>query len=67
MELPNYRMPGFKNVMQLLWDKAKDFLQKAFSIIFLATIIIWFLQNFDLQLNFAEDSKDSILALVSGF
>lgn len=67
MELPNYRMPGFKNVMQLLWDKAKDFLQKAFSIIFLATIIIWFLQNFDLQLNFAEDSKDSILALVSGW
>lgn len=67
MELPNYRMPGFKNVMQLLWEKAKDFLQKAFSIIFLATIIIWFLQNFDLQLNFAEDSKDSILALISGW
>lgn len=67
MELPNYRMPGFKNVMQLLWDKAKDFLQKAFSIIFLATIIIWFLQNFDLQLNYAENSKDSILAFISGW
>lgn len=66
MELPNYRMPGAKNVLHLLWDKAKDFLQKAFTIIFLATIAIWFLQNFDLGLNMVTDSKDSILAGVAG-
>ncbi|MCQ2590241.1 MAG: ferrous iron transport protein B [Treponema sp.] len=66
MELPNYRMPGAKNVMQLLWDKAKDFLQKAFTIIFLATICIWFLQSFDIHLNLVSDSKDSILAQLSG-
>lgn len=66
MELPNYRMPGAENVGHLLWDKAKDFLQKAFTIIFISTIIIWFLQNFDLRLNMVADSKDSILALVGG-
>jgi ferrous iron transport protein B len=67
MELPNYRMPGLKNVAQLLWDKAKDFLQRAFTVIFLATIIIWFLQTFDLHLNVVSDSQDSILAMVAGF
>ncbi len=67
MELPNYRMPGLKNVGQLLWEKAKDFLQKAFTIIFLATIIIWFLQTFDLRLNVVENSQDSMLALVASF
>jgi ferrous iron transport protein B len=66
MELPNYRMPGIKNVAQLLWDKAKDFLQRAFTIILLATIVIWFLQSFDLRLNVVEDAGDSILALVAG-
>ena len=66
MELPNYRMPGVKNVAQLLWDKAKDFLQRAFSVILIATILIWFLQNFDLRLNMVTDSADSILAMVSG-
>ncbi len=66
MELPNYRMPGAKNVMQLLWDKAKDFLQRAFTVIFLATIIIWFLQTFDMKFNLVADSKDSILASVAG-
>lgn len=66
MELPNYRMPGIRNVAQLLWEKAKDFLQRAFSVIFLATIIIWFLQTFDLHLNVVADSKDSILAMIAG-
>ena len=66
MELPNYRMPGAKNVGQLLWDKAKDFLQRAFIVIFVATIVIWFLQTFGTHLNVVEDSKDSILAVVSG-
>lgn len=66
MELPNYRMPGAKNVGQLLWDKAKDFLQRAFTVIFVATIAIWFLQTFGTHLNVVEDSKDSILAVVSG-
>ena len=65
MELPNYRMPGAKNVGQLLWDKAKDFLQRAFTVIFVATIVIWFLQTFGTHLNVVEDSKDSILAVVS--
>ncbi len=65
MELPNYRMPGAKNVAQLLWEKAKDFLQRAFTVIFIATIIIWFLQTFDMHLNIVSDSKDSILAVVS--
>lgn len=67
MELPNYRMPGIKNVAQLLWDKAKDFLQRAFTVIFIATIVIWFLQNFDLKLRMADNSQDSILAVVSGY
>lgn len=67
MELPNYRMPGAKNVGQLLWEKAKDFLQRAFSVIFLATIIIWFLQTFDINLHVVADSKDSILAALAGF
>lgn len=66
MELPNYRMPGLKNVGHLLWDKAKDFLQRAFTVIFIATIVIWFLQNFDTGLNMTTDSQNSILALVAG-
>ena len=66
MELPNYRMPGAKNVFHLLWDKAKDFLQRAFTVIFLATIVIWFLQNFDTGLNMVSDSHDSMLALAAG-
>ena len=66
MELPNYRMPGAKNVGQLLWEKAKDFLQRAFTVIFFATIIIWFLQTFNLHMNVVADSKDSILAVVAG-
>lgn len=66
MELPNYRMPGAKNVAQLLWDKAKDFLQRAFTIIFVATIAIWFLQTFDLHFEIVKDSKDSILASLAG-
>ena len=67
MELPNYRMPGAKNVILLLWEKAKDFLQRAFSVIFIATILIWFLQTFDPTFRIVEDSKDSILAIISGF
>lgn len=67
MELPNYRMPGAKNVMLLLWDKAKDFLERAFTVIFVATIVIWFLQTFDFQLNPVEDSQTSILAVVAGW
>ena len=66
MELPNYRMPGAKNVGLLLWDKAKDFLQRAFTVIFMATLAIWFLQTFSLRLNIVTDSKDSILAMISG-
>lgn len=66
MELPNYRMPGAKNVVHLLWEKAKDFLQKAFSIIFIATILIWFIQNFDIRLNVVADSRQSILAVLAG-
>ena len=66
MELPNYRLPGAKNVAHLLWDKAKDFLQRAFTIIFIATIVIWFLQTFDLHLNVVTDSRDSILAMAAG-
>ena len=67
MELPNYRMPGAKNVLRLLWDKSKDFMQRAFTVIFVATIVIWFLQNFDLSFHMITDSKDSILALVAGW
>jgi ferrous iron transport protein B len=66
MELPNYRMPGAKNVIQLLWEKAKDFLQRAFTVIFLATIVIWFLQTFDFHMNMVADSKDSLLASIAG-
>ena len=66
MELPNYRFPAAKNVFHLLWEKAKDFLQRAFTVIFLATVIIWFLQTFNLHFNFVEDSKDSILAVIAG-
>ena len=65
MELPNYRMPGAKNVGHLLWDKAKDFLQRAFTVIFVATLVIWFLQTFNAHLSIVEDSKDSILAMVA--
>ncbi|HCJ08045.1 MAG TPA: ferrous iron transporter B, partial [Lachnospiraceae bacterium] len=67
MELPNYRMPGAKNVAQLLWEKAKDFLQRAFTVIFMATIVIWFLQSFSLRLNLVTDSQDSILAMIAGW
>lgn len=67
MELPNYRMPGAKNVAQLLWEKAKDFLQRAFTVIFVATIVIWFLQSFSIRLDLVTDSQDSILAMVAGF
>ena len=64
MELPNYRLPSAKSVALLLWDKAKDFLQRAFTVIFLATIVIWFLQTFDTRLNVVENSENSLLALV---
>jgi len=67
MELPTYRMPGAKNVCQLLWEKAKDFLQRAFTVIFVATIIIWFLQTFDLRFNIVAESKESILAILAGY
>ena len=66
MELPNYRLPGLRNVLQLLWEKAKDFLQRAFTVILVATIVVWFLSSFDLHFNLVSDAKDSILALVSG-
>lgn len=66
MELPNYRMPGAKNVAHLLWDKAKDFLQRAFTVIFLASIAVWFLQNFDFRLDLVADAQDSILAHIAG-
>ena len=66
MELPNYRMPGLKNVAMLLWEKAKDFLQKAFTVIFIATIVIWFLERFNFTLNVVTDAGDSILAQIAG-
>ena len=66
MELPNYRMPGLRNVLQLLWEKAKDFLQRAFSVILVATIVVWFLRSFDFSLNLVSDAEDSILASVAG-
>ena len=66
MELPNYRMPGARNVLQLLWEKAKDFLQKAFSVILIATVVVWFLQSFDFRLNLVEDAEQSILAGIAG-
>ena len=66
MELPNYRLPGMKNVLRLMWDKAQDFLTRAFSVILLATIAVWFLQSFDLHLNLVEDSAESIMAAAAG-
>ena len=66
MELPNYRMPGMRNVGQLLWEKAKDFLQRAFTVIFVATIVVWFLQTFDARLNVVTDSQNSLLAAIAG-
>ncbi|MBQ0027002.1 MAG: ferrous iron transport protein B [Lachnospiraceae bacterium] len=66
MELPNYRFPGAKNVSLLLWEKAKDFLQKAFTIIFVATVVVWFLQSFDIRLNLVSNSSDSIMAALAG-
>lgn len=67
MELPNYRMPGLKNVVRLLWDKAKDFIQRAFTVIFISTIIIWFLENFNWSFNLVTDPQESILAQIAGF
>ena len=67
MELPNYRMPGIKNVLRLLWDKAKDFLQRAFTVIFIASIVIWILQTFDFHFNYISESQASILAAIAGF
>lgn len=67
MELPNYRLPGAKNVMQLLWEKAKDFLQRAFTVILLATIVVWFLQSFNVHLNLVNNSADSMLAIIAGW
>ena len=67
MELPDYRLPGAKNVARLLWEKAKDFLQRAFSIILIATVVVWLLQNFDLKLNPVSDPGDSVLAMIAGF
>ena len=67
MELPNYRMPAAKNVLWLLWEKAKDFLQRAFSVILIATIVVWFLQSFDIYFNLVDSSDESILAVISGF
>ena len=66
MELPNYRMPGFKNVARLLWDKAKDFLERAFTVILIASVAVWFLQSFNFRLQ-SVPSKDSMLAAVAGF
>ena len=66
MELPNYRLPSPRSVMQLLWEKSKDFIQRAFSVIFIATIVVWLLSNFDLHFNLVTDSKESILAFVAG-
>ena len=67
MELPNYRLPGVRNVVRLLWDKAKDFIQRAFTVIFIATIVVWLLQNFNWRFNMVTDPQDSILAQVAGF
>ena len=67
MELPNYRIPGIKNVLLLMWDKAKDFLQRAFTVIFLGTIVVWFLKTFSISFHMVSDSKDSILAMISGW
>jgi ferrous iron transport protein B len=67
MELPNYRLPSMKNTLQLMWDKAKDFLQRAFSVIFIATIIVWLLQSLDVHFNLVTDSSTSIMAMIAGF
>jgi ferrous iron transport protein B len=67
MELPNYRLPGLKNVLRLLWDKAKDFLERAFTVILIATVVIWFLQTFDFRLDVVTNQHDSILAVIAGF
>lgn len=67
MELPNYRMPSARSTLQLMWEKAKDFLQKAFSVILIATVVVWFLQSFDLHFNLVEDSSESIMATIAGF
>ena len=67
MELPNYRMPGAKNVLLLLWEKTKDFLQRAFSVILIATIVVWFLKSFNFQFQLVENSQNSILAAIAGF
>ena len=66
MELPNYRMPSLRSVLQLLWEKAKDFLQRAFSVILIASIVVWFLQSFDFHFDLVEDSHNSILAAAAG-
>ena len=66
MELPNYRMPSLRSVMQLLWEKSKDFLQRAFSVILVATVIVWFLQSFDFRFNYLETSEGSIMAVLAG-
>ena len=67
MELPNYRLPSIRSTLQLMWEKAKDFLQKAFSVILIATVVVWFLQSFDTRFNLVEDSSTSIMAVISGF
>ena len=67
MELPNYRMPGMKNVAHLLWDKTKDFLQRAFTVIFIASLVIWLLQTFDFHFNMVENGEGSMLATVAGW
>ena len=67
MELPNYRLPSVKSVALLLWEKAKDFLQKAFTVIFVATVLVWFLQSFNLQFDMVKDSSQSILAMIAGW
>ena len=66
MELPNYRMPGLKNTLRLMWDKARDFLERAFTVIFIGTIVVWFLQTFDFRLNMVADTGESMLALIAG-
>ena len=67
MELPNYRMPGVKNVAQLLWEKSKDFIQRAFTVIFMATVLIWFMKSFDIHFNMVQESRQSILSMISGW
>ena len=67
MELPNYRMPSAGNVLRLMWEKARDFLTRAFSVILVATVVVWFLQSFDTHMNFTEDQSTSIMAMIAGF